>query len=111
MADDPRGRRVAENQSVFRQVNERVEELADGFDLKPAFVCECGRPDCAARLSVPVEEYERVRAHGRRFVVATGHERPEVEKVIDQGNGFLVVEKTGEAGEVADEEDPRAPLA
>lgn len=96
---------------MLRQVNERVEELADGLDLPPEFVCECGRPDCDARLSVPVEAYERVRAHGRRFVVAIGHERPEVEKVIDQGNGFLVIEKTGEAGEVAEEEDPRAPGA
>ncbi|HET8557078.1 MAG TPA: hypothetical protein VFL58_07205, partial [Gaiellaceae bacterium] len=82
MADDPRARRVGENESIFREVNERVEELSADLDLPPEFVCECGRADCDARLSVPLEEYERVRAHGRRFVVAAGHERPEVEKVI-----------------------------
>lgn len=92
---------------MFRQVNERVEELAEGLDLTPEFVCECGRADCDARLAVPVDEYERIRANGRRFVVAAGHERPEVEKVVDERNGWLVVEKTGEAGEVAEAEDPR----
>lgn len=107
MAEEPRGRRVGENESTFRQVNERVEGLAEGLDLSPEFVCECGRPECDARLAVPLDEYERVRAHGRRFIVAAGHERPEVEKVIDERGVWLVVEKTGAAGEVAEEEDPR----
>lgn len=84
-------------------MNERVEELADGSDLPPEFVCECRRSDCDARLAVPLEEYERVRAHGRRFIVAEGHQRPGVEKVIDERNGWLAVEKTGEAGAVAEE--------
>jgi hypothetical protein len=107
MPDDPRGRRVGENESLFRQVNERVEELAGNLDLPTQFVCECGRAGCDARLSVPLDEYERVRAHGRRFILAAGHERSEVEKVIDERDGWLVVEKTGEAGEAAEQEDPR----
>jgi hypothetical protein len=107
MGDDPRARRTAENESTYRRVNERVEELADELELTPEFVCECGRGECSERLAVPVQEYERVRAHGRRFLVASGHERPEVEKVVDERPGWLVVEKVGEAGAAAAEQDPR----
>jgi hypothetical protein len=39
---------------------------------------------------------------------SSGHERPEVEKVIDEREGWLVVEKTGMAGAVADQEDPHS---
>ena len=102
-----RERRAAENESLFREVNERVEELAERLDVDAEVVCECSRVDCTTRLRVPVDEYERVRAHGRRFVVAAGHEQPAYERVIDERSGWLVVEKVGEAGEVAGEEDPR----
>lgn len=108
MSDESRAARVGENESTYREVNERVQELADDFGLPPEFVCECGSAECSERLQVPIDEYERVRAHGRRFIVATGHERPELEKVIDEREGWLVVEKTGEAGAVAEQEDPRS---
>jgi hypothetical protein len=109
MGDDPRERQIGENESTFREVNERIEEIAAGVSFAPEFVCECGRTDCAERLRVPLDEYEAVRKHPRRFIVASGHERPAVEKVIDERQGWLVVEKTGEAGEIASEEDPRDP--
>lgn len=51
--------------------------------------------------------YERVRARSRHFLVAPGHEQLEYERVVDQGNGWLVVTKIGVAGAVADDEDPR----
>jgi hypothetical protein len=107
MSEDARAHRLAENESTYRRVNERVEELADELELTPEFVCECGRDSCSERLALPVREYERVRAHGRRFLVASGHERPEVEKVIDEWPGWLIVEKIGGAGEAAAEQDPR----
>ena len=107
MPDDLYARRVGENESTYRMVNERVAELVEDAAVPPEFVCECGRHGCAERVPVPLDEYERVRAHPRRFLVARGHERPEVEKVIDERDGFLVVEKTGEAGAAAADEDPR----
>ena len=96
---------AAANESIFREVNERVEELAEGSPVR--FLCECADPDCTVRLDVPLDEYERVRAHGDRFVVAPGHERPELEAVVDVRDGYLVVRKTGETGALAREEDPR----
>lgn len=108
MSEDPRADRVSRNESVFRSVNERVEDLAADVAAPPRFICECDRPDCTLPLEqVSVEEYERVRAHPRRFLVSPGHERPEFERVIDQGPGYLVVEKVGAAGETAEEKHPR----
>jgi hypothetical protein len=107
VAEDPRAERVAANEGAFRAVNERVEEVAGAVDEPPEFVCECPNLSCTERLRIPVDEYERVRAHPDYFLVVPGHERPEFERVIDQGPGWLVVEKGGEAGERAAEDDPR----
>jgi hypothetical protein len=107
VADDPQKSRAAANESVFREVNERVEELAEGFFGEVEFVCECSRLDCTERLAVPVEVYEAVRASGRRFIVAKGHEQTNVERVVDDRGSWLVVEKTGEAAEAAEARDPR----
>jgi hypothetical protein len=95
------------NESAFRAVNERIENISERHDLAAEFVCECSDLECAERLSVPLDDYERVRAHGDRFIVTPGHERPDVELVVEEGRGWIVVEKIGEAGEVAEEEDPR----
>lgn len=48
-----------------------------------------------------------MRASGRGFIVAEGHEQSEFERVMEQGPGWLVVEKTGAAGGEAAEDDPR----
>ena len=99
--------RVAWNESAFREVNERMRSLALELDRAAEFVCECASVSCAERLSVSVDEYEQTRKNGRRFVVLNGHQRPEFERVVDRRDGFLVVEKTGEAGTIASLHDPR----
>jgi hypothetical protein len=108
MSDDRRARRVARNEDAFRAVNERIEELADSHGISDeGFLCECADSGCMLVMHVPLGEYERVRAHGRRFLVTPGHERPEFELVVEHGDGWLVVEKHGDAGEQAAADDPR----
>lgn len=99
--------RVGHNESIFRAINERAEEIGTAVDGPTEFVCECARTDCTQRIDVPAEVYKRVRARSRHFLVAPGHEQLEYERVVDQGNGWLVVTKIGVAGAVADDEDPR----
>jgi hypothetical protein len=102
--------RAAANEALFRSVNEQVSHLAGRHygPLEPTgFVCECADDSCTERIYVPFEIYETVRAHPRHFLVAAGHEDGEIEKIVDTGAGFAVVEKKGSAGEVADETDPR----
>jgi hypothetical protein len=107
--------RVARNEALFREFNERVEDMAETFDLlgegdalSVGFVCECGNLDCLERLELTRSAYEEVRSDPKRFVVAPGHENLEVERVFARGEGYLVVEKMEEAAEVAIEHDPRS---
>ncbi|HET8528205.1 MAG TPA: hypothetical protein VFL60_04785 [Gaiellaceae bacterium] len=105
---DLRAQRAAENEDLFRRVNERVAELSEGLDAL-TLVCECADADCAAKLGdVSAAAYRRVRAHGDRFFVASGHERSDVEVVVERQERYVVVEKRGEAGEAAREADPRS---
>jgi hypothetical protein len=100
--------RRALNENIFREVNERLERLGEEFgDDAVEFLCECADPDCSAALSIPVSAYESVRAGARRFVIVPGHQRADVERVVEEHPDYLVVEKVGEAGEVAEDTDPR----
>jgi hypothetical protein len=46
--------------------------------------------------------YAQVREEPRRFLVVPGHEDPRLEKVVATSAEYLIVEKTGAAGEVAE---------
>ncbi len=99
--------RLARNQALFREVNERLLELADGSrDGSMQFVCECSLEDCTDTLTMNHEQYEAVRAHSTFFVVTNGHEILQVEKVIDQNDGYTIVQKVT-ASDYAIETDPR----
>jgi hypothetical protein len=105
---DARAQRAAENENLFRRVNERVEELSAGRDVL-ALVCECADGSCVDRIhGVPHDEYEDVRAHADRFFVTRGHERRDVEHVVAERSAYVIVAKHGEAGETAREDDPRS---
>jgi hypothetical protein len=99
--------RLARNQALFREVNERLLELADGFqDGSMEFVCECSNEDCTKTVTMNHDEYESVRAHSTFFVIASGHEILQVEKIIDRRNGWTIVQKVT-ASDYAVETDPR----
>ena len=99
--------RLARNQALFREVNERLLELTEGFhDGSMQFVCECSNEDCTLTVSMNHDEYESVRARSTFFVVSTGHEILEIEKVIDRQNGWTIVQKVT-ASDYAVETDPR----
>jgi len=101
--------RLGANEAVLREVNEAIERGQWPGDQAGtvSFRCECARLGCTRILELTVVAYEDVRAHPRRFVVAVGHEQPEVERVVEQQPGYLVVEKADEAAEVAEATDPR----
>jgi len=84
-----------------------MRELAADLDRQAEFVCECASVECSQHLQVPMDDYERTRAHGRRFILARGHERSEFERVVAEADGWVVVEKVGDAGVVASHHDPR----
>lgn len=103
---DERRRRAARNESLAREVNERIGDLAPSA-MFPEFVCECPNLGCRALLPLTVEEYEGIRAKPNTFIVAAGHEVPEVERVIDTTDRYLVVAKRAPGDAVAEALDPR----
>ena len=109
---DAREERLARNEVLFREVNERIADAAEpharpGDDHVYEFLCECSNVGCDLRLPLTLAAYERVRANATHFVVAPGHELPEIEAVISRSAGYQVVRKQGEAAELAEQEDPR----
>lgn len=109
--EDDRQRRLGVNESLFREVNERMEDLARTFGEGPLadFICECGNSECTERLRLPLAEYEAVRAEPTRFVVANGHVLPEIERVVASSDLYTVVEKVEpDAARAAAALDPRS---
>jgi hypothetical protein len=107
-------KRRAENEALFREVNERIEAISRDFTAhsqqpeQMEFVCECGKKDCTELREATVAEYEAVRAHPKRFLVLPGHEHTDTARVIERNSRFFVVEKLEEEGEIAIEHDPRS---
>jgi hypothetical protein len=107
--DERLQRRVAANESAFREVNEAIERgLWQGEESSlVAFRCECASLDCTNMVELTPREYEHVRADPRRFLVLRGHQLPEVETVVETCERYVVVEKQAEAGAAAEASDPR----
>lgn len=105
-----RDERLARNESLFREVNERIAEVNAAFDVdgRAEYLCECGRRDCTASVAVTRTEYEAVRAVPTHFIVLPEHENADVEVVVYSRDGYNVVEKVGEAAAEAVEQDPRS---
>ncbi|HEX5468261.1 MAG TPA: hypothetical protein VFW80_04345 [Gaiellaceae bacterium] len=104
-----RADRIARNEALFREVNERINEFPpDGSPEEPIeFLCECGDAECTATIVLTGPEYERVRATPTDFAVLEGHEAPDVEGVIASNDRFLTVRKHEEAADIARDSDPR----
>ena len=102
--DDYRERRLALNEAVARDVNERVEEAGADWhadDERIELICECSRNECAERIHVTRNEYREVRQSPVRFMVVDAHVAPEIETRVGSAGDATVVEKTGPGRDVA----------
>jgi hypothetical protein len=105
-----RKERIARNESVFRELNERLEENVHRGRTEPeyaGFVCECGDGDCDMTVRVPLDAYEAVRRNDRDFIVVPGHELLESENVVDEGEGYLIVRKHADVADIVEERPER----
>jgi hypothetical protein len=109
---DDRERRIGENEILYRTVNEKIEDLNAAFGTLTetmTVVCECGDEACAEQIELDLRTDERVRSEPTHFVILPGHVEPDVESVVERGDGYEVVRKdAGEAAELAAEHDPRS---
>lgn len=86
--------RHAPVEALFREVNERIAELAnrnldDGFQI----VCECANTECQDKITIPIDDYRHVRESADRFIVVPGHTVDGVEDVLVHEDRYEVVEK------------------
>jgi hypothetical protein len=104
---DERARRVAENEILFRQVNEHVvaggRRPAENFEI----LCECADTGCMEHVRVTTESYELARGQPTDFLLRPGHADPEFETIIESHEEFVLVRKGGEAAAIARKRDPR----
>jgi hypothetical protein len=94
----PREERAIRNEELFRDINShiaRLEEQSRQWDEDEVLplICECAQTGCSVPIHVEPTTFERVRAEPLWFLVALGHDRPEIESVIERGEGYLIVEK------------------
>jgi hypothetical protein len=102
--------RVAQNQARFREANERIEQAALEYDVDGGlpFICECSDPNCVEILRLKLADYESIRATSTHFIHAPRHHREGWGNVIERRDGYEVVEKVGDAADVAEALDPRS---
>jgi hypothetical protein len=94
--------RLASNEALLREVNERIREVGEGLQVLPDgelldFRCECGQPACESPVSMTTAEYEQVRSDNDRFAVLPGHEEEKIERVMERTDRYLIVDKRPEA--------------
>ena len=105
--DRLRQQRQAENEAIFREVNKQIVGLNETFAAfgdHSVFVCECSRIGCAEQVELTLDEYQAVRSKPNRFFVLPDeqHVIPEIERVVERHDRYLVVEKRGEAAEAVE---------
>lgn len=87
----PRAERVVQTERFFRAINDELARLEGVAPVE--YVCECGNPACAERIALSNEVRARLHAEQDLFVVIRGHEIPDVESVVDEADGCLIVRK------------------
>lgn len=111
MASEAQQERAARNESLFREVNERIESAATTLGpMFTEFVCECADDSCFVHISLTLQEYASVREMGPAFfIVEPGHANLEIERVVGgEADRYEIVEKQELAAEVATELDTRS---
>lgn len=97
-----RAQRLRENEDLMERLNARmletVEEIREEADEDPdepfGFFCECSSLACRERVLVRPSRWLEVHRDPDRFVLVPGHEIPDIERVVDQEQGYLIVRKT-----------------
>lgn len=109
MADSLSEKKLAENEVIFRQANEKVQkglkELRDmaatngqtGLysykDTPLHYYCECADEDCRQRIVMTSSKYNELHQNSSQFILLPGHEIPSIERIMVREQDYIVVEK------------------
>jgi hypothetical protein len=100
--------RLARNEVLFREVNERIEEVKALEEGPTEFLCECGRETCTEVIRLSTNQYEELRSDPTTFAVIPGHEIDEIEVVVSASAHLNVVRKHASESAIARKTDPRS---
>jgi hypothetical protein len=103
-------KRIAQRQALFREVNERIHEIAADYGIAEGFsiFCECASSACQERIELAETEYERLRRTPTHFAVLRGHDVSAVERVVEENDRFVTIEKIDEGAAAGPSLDPRS---
>lgn len=101
--------RMINNQVVFRRFNERMlkgfqrlNEIAAEEGEAPLYlegdepiyyICECSDENCTKRVKLTPDTYKKIHKNRKRFTVLHEHSVIGIEKITDETQAFVVVEK------------------
>ena len=104
---DARTERIGRNEDLFRKVNDQIEGVNEAFGTitgTMSILCECGKLECIEQIALTLDEYRTLRADPTRFAVKPGHELPNVERVVERHEGYVVIQKAkGDAAQLAED--------
>lgn len=101
-------RRLAENELLFRNANEKVRESLEKLknsdeakavpslaknDIPVHFYCECSDKKCRKRIIMKPDEHKKLHQNSSQFVLIPGHEITSIERVMKTEDDYVVVEK------------------
>lgn len=100
-----RKKRMGRNEALFREINDYIADVSQTIPTSETFeiLCECARLNCVEKIGITNESYVAARGGDDTFIVLRGHHLPEVERIVAEEDGFLLVEKVGEARAGAEE--------
>jgi hypothetical protein len=87
--------RVRENEETFARANDQIRTSAERYDFNEAvpFLCECSEASCTESIRLSLSDYREARGEGAAFILLPGHDDPHVERIVAQGDGYVLVEK------------------
>ena len=91
-----REERAAQNELVFRAVNEQIMKMTERFRAQLSdvdIVCECADAQCVGTIRVAFDEFAELERQSGTFLVLPGHEAPDVEDVVERTRTYVVVRK------------------
>ena len=102
--------RAARNEVLFREANEKLSDKRKELEhrRRDAVSLRMRRSRRApSSFACPLEQYEHVRSRAGWFLVARGHDARTRRGSKEREDGYVIIEKTGLAGRIAEEENPR----
>jgi len=93
LGQEERDLRAAQNRMMFRSVHDRLGDVSGDLRFAPEleFACECASDTCVETVPLSPLQFLAIGSEPNRFIVRRGHESVEVDEVVAERDGFLIV--------------------